>query len=280
MTRKKMKFDLSALRKRVEAEKSGGGVAYFSPNKLPDDTTVNIRFLPIPDGTHWRIEHLHHKIPGAENQKIYTCPTMEGKPCPFCERAQKYYNEGNDDMGSLYWRKKRYYANVIIRENAAIANFSELKMPVLWQYGPKIEAKLEAGLMDDDIGVFFDPDEGLDFKLHKTTVKNWANYDQSSFARKTSTACSSDKEFDQITDDMHDLNVKITPALSYEEMKALMDGAAPTIISPSAPTSNERANKPEDDKPATLPDTDSSVSVDEAAEIEKLLAEIESKQSS
>ena len=290
----KMKFDLKKLRERIEAEKNKGNKGFFQPSKLPDDTTVNIRILPLKDGSHWRVEHVFHKVPGDDSPKVYTCPESfdENMKCPFCERARKYYSEGNEDMGSLYWKKRQYYANIIVRPTKAISNFDELEMPLVFRYGKKLEGKFESAVMDDDIGIFFDPVEGFDFKLHKTSVKvgknTYPNYDQSEFARKPSAACDSENEFEEIMDRAKDLNSFVPNPLSYDELKALLSGAVETspvrstnefdqaVNSGNSQSSNQESPVVE---PAKL---DGSVSespedMSEDDEIAALLAKIESE---
>ena len=267
-----MSIDLAALRAKIEENKNrGGNTARFQPHKLKDDSTVSVRFLPLEDDSSWRVEHVYHQVPGDTSGKMYSCPEVHGEPgdkCPFCERSRAYYAEKNDDMGNAYWKKRRYLSEVIVRKTDLVEGFEEMVMPVLWSYGKKIESKLEAGIMDDEIGAFFDLEDGFDLKVKKKTVKNYANYDDSEFARKNCKAESKSK-LAEILDRRTDLTTKVPAALSYEELEAAMTGATSTGESPFS--KNDKDGSPKefagvhDEKKA---ETSSDVEVEKLPEVE------------
>jgi len=291
-----MNDKLAKLRARLKQQENGSKNrdSYFNPYDLPDGSIVSVRILPLKDDDlAWSVQHVYHVLPGDTTGKKYTCRRDHlGEDCPFCEKAIKYYSENNDDMGYRYWKRRRYYSNVIIRPTDAIQNFEELKMPLIWSYGKTINEILKAGVMDDDIGIFFDLEDGLDFKLHKNTKGEWPTYEGSTFARKNTPACSSSEELEKVLDGMHDLNALIPEPLSYEKLEALISGKAPAKSSPfkeepKAVEAEEKSTTPTDEgpsvKPAKMADEEPKVeekstaadsSDDEEAEIAALLAKI------
>lgn len=273
-------LDLQALRNKInESKKQGGGQTKFQPHKLEDDTTVNVRFLPLKDNSSWRVDHTYHKVPGDQSGKMYTCPETIGGKCPFCERSRGFFKEKNDTMGLKYWKKHRYYSEVVVRPTKDIPNFDDMVMPILWSYGKKIESKLVAGLEDDEIGIFFEPVGGYDLKLKKKTVKDYANYDDSEFARKESDLAKTEDEMVEILERRQDLSKLVPDPLSYEELKALMDGASTAAMSQPAFSDSDDSDDsgaPVVDKPAKL-SKKTEASDDDAVqnEVEALLAKIQ-----
>lgn len=288
-------FNLNEIRSKLQSNQNQQSNILY-PSRIKEGETAIIRFLPyLGSDTGWFVEQLYHTLPG-DRSKRYTCPKTFDKeaPCPFCEKANRYYQEGKDNLGSEFWRKRFYYANVILRNPEVVEDLADVEMPVVIRYGKTIQEKLVSGIQDDDIGLFFHPIDGFDFKLHHGTRKAGSNtypdYTTSEFARRSSVAVGNKKldeeAFKEMMNRAEDLKKMFPAPLSYEELKGVLDAGIvnPVTSSPfdnpasestsSEPVQTTSSTSSESEKETTT--TSSSSSDVEDEEIAALLAQIES----
>jgi len=219
-------FDLKALRDKLEDEEKPvyeNDNTRFVPSNLKDGTLAIVRVMPTHDNADWRVEHVYHQVNGKG--KMYTCPQQFDykEPCPFCERAKSYYEKGNKDMGNKFWKKRRYASYVRVK-NAEELGLTELQEPTVWWYGTTINDKFKAAVKDDEIGVFFHPITGYDFKLRKESKDQYANYDTSEFARSSSKLHDNEKVIQALFAARTDLHELIDAPLSYDELSKIVNG--------------------------------------------------------
>lgn len=82
---------------------------------------THLRFLPPhEDAKSWFREYLEHGLrPGGKFQ-TYTCPKVNGDPCPICEHGDKLYETNDEDnirLAKRYRPKKQYLYNVYVHSS-------------------------------------------------------------------------------------------------------------------------------------------------------------------
>jgi hypothetical protein len=119
-----MALDINQLRAAFSknSEKTGEGNSGFWDKfypffKMDFDQVGLFRFLPDLDDNNplgFIVENKYHELNINGQKKKIACLKMYGESCPCCEHSQKYYNEGNEKMGKVFWRKLDYIAQGIV----------------------------------------------------------------------------------------------------------------------------------------------------------------------
>lgn len=198
---------LADIRKKLqeqEASKTKAREGFQSDNgsfpiwKIPEDSTTVIRLLPDGDSENdffWK-ERLMIKLPfagvkGQDKTKQVTvtvpCMAMFGKTCPITEEIRDWW-KGDEDQKKLartYYRKASYlYHGFVV--STALVEQNAIENPIRrFIFSSSIHNKVKAALMDPEFeSMPTDFENGLDFKVTKTTKAGYADYDQSSWARR------------------------------------------------------------------------------------------------
>jgi len=271
-------IDINELRERIKEDDN--------PKFEDDDTKFNpakqmkvgdeaiVRVMPRYDNKHWSVEHIYHQLNGKG--RFYTCPQQfdHTAKCPFCEKSKTYYDRGDTETGAKFWKKRRFGAFVRVK-NAEELGLTNLDEPTVWWYGKTIESKFKAAIEDDEIGAFFHPIEGYDFKLRRGEKKDYPNYDSSDFARAKTKLHDNEKVIKALFEARHDLVEDIEPALSYEELSDILNGNS------SVSEEDDREDAVENGTTARLPETkeeakEDASTTDDDADLQALLAKINS----
>ena len=189
----------AALGKRNSSNENSGFWDKFYPFYKMDYDEVSIfRFLPDLDEENplgFVVENKYHELQINGKKKRIGCSQMYGESCACCEASQKYYNDlGDEKMGKAFWRKVDYVAQGDIVHSAFEYPIKADENPVrLISLGPKLFKKVETAILSGDFDVPpYDISEGYDFRIMKTRQGEYAAYDNSEFARK-STAVSEER---------------------------------------------------------------------------------------
>lgn len=293
------KFDLDALKNAfANQNKRGGGNNFSNDDYYPfwkmeagtSSDTHNIavvRFLPdanMDNNLGFLQEHKYHKLIINGKTKRVPCLEMYGKECPVCQHSRKLYDEGNETEGKKYFRTQEFIANAIIRSSPF--EFPGVGQAKLLSLGSKIFKNIQGLFASGELDTEpFDYENGYDFRLIKTMSGQWANYDTSNFARKSSALTAAELEV-AVAGEV-DLSTKRMPEMSVEEITAFLMAA---INGESAPAPREQA--PADDHepaPARTPAPAASTPVQSVADsagsapkpkrsAAEILAEIKAKQ--
>lgn len=244
MTKKPNKLD--ALRERYEKQKAKtAGEGDFSEKYLNIklNETVEFRILPLSDDVaDYLVETGKHYV--DDDTKV-NCPRVDGGKCPICDvyfDVWKSINEIGDErnnespltlellaLAKASKMTSRYYYNVLDRRDG--------KVKILTQ-GYKVYAKILDGQFNQDWGngevSVADPKNGWDFALTLKKVKDYNNYDTSTF-RVKSTVLGTDAEIKQYMDERHDLT-EFAQLPEYGELKLIAENLSATHKSLLAPS--------------------------------------------
>lgn len=181
----------------------GGDKASYAFWDIPDNSTATVRFLPdgnSENGWFW-VERMIIKMPfpgtkgGDTNKQVMiTVPCMEmySKSCPVMEEIKSLgWWKGTPEEQALartYYKKRSYlYQGFVVTSPIKEENLPENTIR-RFVINKSIHDKIKASLMDADIEYSpIDYENGLDFKIIKTKKGQYANYDTSTFSRKTRT---------------------------------------------------------------------------------------------
>lgn len=187
------KNKLDFLKAAFDKKTGGGGgdqswKLFFPFWKAPDDSTTIVRFLPDLDDDNslgFLVENLQHELVINGQKKKVPCLAMHGENCPICELSRKYYDEGNEDMGKKYYKKKSYIGQVIVIETPVEHDQSQLVK--LIEFGPAVFKQIQAAFQSGDLEEApYELKGGYNFRIKKTKSGQYASYSTSSFSPKQS----------------------------------------------------------------------------------------------
>jgi hypothetical protein len=195
---------LADIRARLAAQDNrssnqGDGLTYTHWN-IDDGTQAVVRFLPDAnsDNPFFWVERQVIKLPfpgvkGGDSKEVIVqvpCVEMYGpsESCPILAEVRPWFKDKSlEDMGRKYWKKRTamfqgfVHADPTNEENAP-------ENPIRkFMISPSIFNIIKASLMDPEMeDLPTDYDNGLDFRIAKTTKGQYANYDTSTWSRKES----------------------------------------------------------------------------------------------
>jgi hypothetical protein len=185
----------AAFGKRSEGggstENNGFWDKFYPFFKMAFDDVAVFRFLPDLDEENplgFVVENKYHELTINGKKKRVACLTMYGKRCPCCEASQKYYNElGDEKLGKLFWRKIDFVAQGLVISSPFEYEMKPEDNPVrLISLGPKLFKKIESSVLSGDFDVSpTDLVDGYDFRITKSRQGEYAAYDNSEFARRS-----------------------------------------------------------------------------------------------
>lgn len=208
--------DLAKLRDKVENTETKGKYAkderFWRPqvDKAGNGSAV-IRFLPEPanEDNKWAYYQEHRfDVDG----KYFTnhCPTDLGRDCPVCTANTVLWKtemDANKAIASKRSRKKVYVTNILVlKDKDAPENEGKV---FLYKFGVKIFEKIKKQLFpadEEDTSVnVFDFYNGADFRLDIKKVKDFQNYDDSSFRASADLLKGDDEKLEKVYNAMHPL---------------------------------------------------------------------------
>jgi hypothetical protein len=187
-----MSLTLDQLRNAFNSKTSSGENSdwkkFFPFWKMDNETQVVVRFLPDLDEDNplgFLVENLTHELIINGEKKKVPCLTMYGESCPICELSRRYYDEGNDEMGKKYYKKKSYIGQVLVIE--CPFEYDHEPLVKLIEIGPKIFKQIQSAFSSGDLeSIPYNLKDGYNFRIKKTQSGKWADYGTSSFAPKRS----------------------------------------------------------------------------------------------
>ncbi len=195
---------LADIRARLAAQdnrsssNTGDGLVYTHWN-IDDGAQAVLRFLPDADTSNpffW-VERQVIKLPfpgvvgGDQKEVIVQVPCMEmygpNESCPVLAEVRPWFKDKSlEDMGRKYWKKRTAIFQGFV--HADPTNEDAPENPIRkFMISPSIFNIIKASLMDPEMeDLPTDYDNGLDFRIAKTTKGQYANYDTSTWSRKES----------------------------------------------------------------------------------------------
>lgn len=202
------KFDLSALKNKLETKKSNTQRQNYSSERfsfwnMNDDEEAIIRFLPDKDEDNpWFLhEYKFHEVYIDGKKRSVNCAKNYGdkEKCPLCDKSQEYYGKGDDANGKKWYRKISWLAQVVVMKDP-LAPDPETGLKADGEYRTvALSRQVYDALinsikddMDDDAPLPQDFDNGRNFIIKKQTNKvnlngrlvDQADYRRSKFDRK------------------------------------------------------------------------------------------------
>jgi hypothetical protein len=152
------------------------------------DQTATFRFLPDgdPNASHFLVEKWQHRlevsIDGKTEQRSIPCLAQYGKNCPVCNTAKKFYDDGDEDNGSRFYKKRSWIGQGIVVDSPFDYEEPE-KQPKLISIGWQIYSSIKTAIMQRDVECLpTDYEKGYNFRITKTRQGTRANYANSRFA--------------------------------------------------------------------------------------------------
>jgi len=193
-----MALDLAQLKAAFakKSETSGGENTGFWDKfypfyKMGFDETVVFRFLPDLDDENplaFIVENMYHKFKVNGQDKRVACLKMYGEKCPACDLSKQFYDQGNNDMGLMFWRKIDYIAQGLVLSSPFEYPIAPTENPVrMVSLMKKIYKKIETEIVKGDMDqIPWDLVNGYNFNINKTKQGEYADYSGSAFARRSS----------------------------------------------------------------------------------------------
>ncbi len=214
---------------------SGGDNAIFPFWNLAENTSATVRFLNDGDTTNdffWRERQMIRLdfagIKGQADSKRVTVnvPCMEmWEPtgsCPVLQEVRAWFKDPSlEDMGRKYWKKRSYIFQGFV-VNSDLQEDSSPENPIRrFIMGPQIFNIIKQALMDPDFPALpTDANEGTDFKIHKTTKGQYADYSTSNWSRRERSL--DQNELDAIeANGLHNLNDFMPARPSAEQIDGI-----------------------------------------------------------
>lgn len=226
---------IELLKQKLQAEKTkkdNGGVNYSNdiyPFWLMEvGESARVRILPDKNEDNDFIfftDRLEHTLAINGEDKKIPCRAMYGEECPVCTLSRKLYKEQGKDSkdGKYYYRKKHSILRVLVIEDPLPPNKDTGETyegkTVNTQFGFQLMEKIKEQISSDDLGEFYDLNEGTDFIIKKTANGDYGTYTVGSqFARK-STAIDEDL---QGTIELVDLATLLPKDLGFEKVQNML----------------------------------------------------------
>ena len=196
---------LAEIREKLKAQEarsgraSGGDNAIYPHWNIPEGTTATLRFLPDgnTDNTFFWVERLMIRLPfsgvkGDMSSKPVVvqvpCVEMWNEPCPVLTEARTWFKDPSlEEMGRKYWKKRSYVFQGFVTDNPLNEDETPENPIRRFVISPSIFTIIKDALMDPEIQELpTDYEDGLDFRVTKTTKGQYADYSTSKWARKES----------------------------------------------------------------------------------------------
>ena len=183
--------------KKGSSSKSQSDNTVFPHWSINEGETAVIRFLPDddPNNTFFWVERqvIRLTFPGVkggdENKPVtiqVPCGEMFGDPCPVLTAVRPFFKDpALEELGRKYWKKRSYIFQGFVVENP-MEEDSVPENPIRrFMMTPQIFNIIKEALMDPDLeDMPTDFDNGLDFRISKTSKGQFADYTTSKWRTK------------------------------------------------------------------------------------------------
>lgn len=245
-------YDMFAGQKQKEAEApSTDENSFYKKWKNPTMGTVDkakeyaIRLLPDKVKGYYK-KYFYHGFMVGDKFKYILCEKSDvlggmDNYCPWCD-ANKILYQGNDEdkkKARDYKRNERFVSNVCIIDDPRDAEVKDEQYKVngtvrLYEFPATVESKIANEVTDTKNGYgieIFDPENGYDLilkikaKPKDDKGKEWPDYGDTMFARKTSPIANSEDKIAALMDQVYSLDEYIlSMRKSVEEQEQLLKG--------------------------------------------------------
>lgn len=128
--------------------------------------------------------------PATDKQVVVQVPCMEmyGEQCPVLNEVRTWFKDPSlEELGRKYWKKRSYLFQGFVRQNPLADDVVPENPLRRFIISPQIFTLIKNSLLDPEIEHLpTDREHGLDFRISKTSKGGYADYSNSSWARKES----------------------------------------------------------------------------------------------
>ena len=235
---------LAEIRARLQAQenksssnsnKQSGGITYPHWNINEGEQSI-IRFLPDAnqDNPFFWVERAMIRLPfagiknGDPKEVSVQVPCMEmygeNEVCPILQEVRPWFKDKSlEDMGRKYWKKRTYVFQGFVHQDP-LNEEEKPESPIRkFMISPQIFTIIKSSLMDPEMeDMPTDYNNGLDFRITKTTKGGYADYSTSSWARKESALTEEERNAIN-TFGLNDLSSFLPPKPNEVEIKVLKE---------------------------------------------------------
>jgi len=233
---------LADIRARLKAQEdkkntnfNAEGNSVFPHWNIEEGATAILRFLEDadPDNPYFWKERLMFRLPfngikGDPNNKTVVvqvpCMEMYGEQCPVLNEVRTWFKDPSlEEMGRKYWKKRSYLFQGFVRQNPI--NEEGLPESPIRRFviSPQIFTLVKNSLLDPEIEHLpTDVEHGLDFRITKGSKGGYADYNNSSWARKETPL--TDEELEAIDKyGLHTLGDFLPAKPTPEQLKVIVE---------------------------------------------------------
>lgn len=287
-------------------KRSFGPSNYYPFYDMKTGQKAIIRFLPDKNTKNSRkflVEQVFHNLTINGKKSKVPCLSQYGEDCPVCKISQEYYKaEGKDSPnGKKYWKKKQYIGQILVVEDPLPANDEGETHQGKVRYitlGFQIYNIIKEAFAstDDPLAAYpYNFEDGYDFIIKKTTQGEHASYSVGTKFHSKQRALS-DEEVATAEEGMIDLSTLLSKNPGFEVTQAKLNadlngeeykdpGKAP--VKPAAAKPAVKPSFDEEDeaevvvptvaKPVVKATPTPTVDVDEASDVDDMLAQIRAR---
>jgi len=211
---KYVKKDLKNLISKLKEDSNSKGSSsdentkYWRPELAKEDESSEyvVRFLPsVNSDFPWENLHQHMFKFANGNFISFLCPKRHKKGnCPLCDELDPLWKsdkQSDKNKALKMYAKPRHITNILVVKDPRNDGANEGKI-FTFQYGKQIQDILQEELYDEDEGcIFFDPEDGANFKIKMDWTgkgnDKYPSYLKSKFINKGSVVSINGKELDE-----------------------------------------------------------------------------------
>ncbi len=313
-----MRARLAAQEHKPSNNNQGGGLTY-THWKIDEGTQAVLRYLPDAntENPFFWVERAMIRLPfagvkgGDQKETTVQVPCMEmygeNEACPILAEVRPWFKDKSlEDMGRKYWKKRTYVFQGFVHQDP-INEENKPENPIRkFMISPQIFTIIKASLMDPEMeDLPTDYNNGLDFRVTKTSKGGYADYSTSTWSRKES-ALSAEEHQAIETFGLNDLSSFLPPKPNDVELKVIHEMFEASVdgqqydaekwgnyyrpwgvdkpsnvttpeVTPVADVSNE-GNSPFHETPATATTTEVVTATPVSSKAEDILAQIRARQ--
>jgi len=190
---------LAAQDTKTSNNNQTGGLVY--PHwKIDEGTQATLRFLPDanPENPFFWVERAMIRLPfagikgGDPKETVVQVPCVEmygdSEVCPILSEVRPWFKDKSlEDMGRKYWKKRTYVFQGFVQQDPTNETDAPANPIRKFMISPQIFTIIKSSLMDPEMeDLPTDYNNGLDFRVTKTSKGGYADYSTSTWARKES----------------------------------------------------------------------------------------------
>ena len=190
---------LAAQDTKTSNNNQTGGLVY--PHwKIDEGTQATLRFLPDanPENPFFWAERAMIRLPfagikgGDPKETVVQVPCVEmygdSEVCPILSEVRPWFKDKSlEDMGRKYWKKRTYVFQGFVQQDPTNETDAPANPIRKFMISPQIFTIIKSSLMDPEMeDLPTDYNNGLDFRVTKTSKGGYADYSTSTWSRKES----------------------------------------------------------------------------------------------